>query len=31
MTFQEFPPRQEAMSGDFSKLIEKFKEHAAQD
>ena len=31
MTFREFPPRQEAMSGDFSKLIEKFKEHAAQD
>ncbi|MAF30067.1 MAG: arylsulfatase [Croceicoccus sp.] len=31
MTFKEFPPRQEAMSGDFAKLIEKFKAHAAED
>ncbi|WIA56160.1 arylsulfatase [Sphingobium sp. WTD-1] len=31
MTFKDFPPRQEAMSADFSKLIEKFKAHAAED
>jgi hypothetical protein len=30
-TFIEIPPRQEAMSADFAKLIEKFKEHATQD